>query len=167
MKVSSTPAKAGISVIRNCRFAAPDAIPPPEGPKHASDDGTGRGQSVPAAWRWGGDGDAAAKHLGRADQCEQQADDQLQQTPLVEIALGEVGPTARLDIRDTLTTPDAAALDASEHRIDLLTRIGTNCAALVLDAANSIEAGNSGRRQGLLRVRRLREGATAQLGGRG
>ena len=37
-----------------------------------------------------GDGDAAAKHQGRADQYEQQADDQLQQTPLVEIALGEV-----------------------------------------------------------------------------
>ena len=46
------------------------------------------------------------KHQGRADQYEQQAGDQLQQTPLVEIALGEVGPSSRLDIRDTVTTPD-------------------------------------------------------------
>ena len=79
----------------------------------------------------------------RADQYAQQADDPLEQTSPVELALGEVVPTDRLDIRDTLTTPDAAALDASADRIDLLTRIGTDCAALALDAANSIQAGNS------------------------
>ena len=84
-----------------------------------------------------GDGDAAAKHQGRADQYEQQADDQLQQTPLVEIALGEVGPTARLDIRDTLTTPDAAALDANEHRIDLRAAAGVGAGGRSTQAARS------------------------------
>ncbi len=90
-----------------------------------------------------GDTGAAAKSQDVADQYAQRADGQLKQTPLVELALGEVVPTDQGDIRDTLTAPDAAALDASAHRIDLLTRIGTDCAALALDAANSIQAGNS------------------------
>jgi hypothetical protein len=35
------------------------------------------------------------------------------------------------------------ALDASAHRIQLLDRLGNDCAALAIDAANSIRAENS------------------------
>ena len=47
-------------------------------------------------------------------------------------------PPDRLDIRDTLAAPNAAALDESAHRIDLLSRLGTDCMARGVDAAHSI-----------------------------
>jgi len=44
---------------------------------------------------------------------------------------------------DTLTEPTVAALEASNHRTDLLTMLGNDIAALALDAAGTIEAANS------------------------
>lgn len=59
------------------------------------------------------------------------------------LALGEVIPADRPKVADTLQTPDRAALDASSHRTELLTRPGNDCCALALDAAHSIGATNS------------------------
>jgi hypothetical protein len=59
------------------------------------------------------------------------------------VAMGEVVPTKRTALSDTLTVPDMANLDASAHRLELLERLGLNCAAMALDAADSMQAGNS------------------------
>lgn len=59
------------------------------------------------------------------------------------VALGEVVPDRRPLLADTMTTPDKAALDASSHRIELVTRLGTDVAAMALDASHSIRAENS------------------------
>ena len=71
-----------------------------------------------------GEMETAAQYQLRADQ---EAEKVVDQTPVglqIEMAMEEVVPTDRLDIRDTLTAPDAAALDASARRIDLLARMG-------------------------------------------
>lgn len=44
---------------------------------------------------------------------------------------------------NTLAVPDVVALDASVHRLKLLDRMGLDCAAMALDAADSIKADNS------------------------
>lgn len=44
---------------------------------------------------------------------------------------------------NTLTEPTVAALEASSHRTELLTQMGTDIAAMALDAADTINAGNS------------------------
>lgn len=44
---------------------------------------------------------------------------------------------------NTLTEPTVAALEASNHRTELLTQLGTDIAAMALDAADTICAGNS------------------------
>lgn len=44
---------------------------------------------------------------------------------------------------NTLTSPSVAALDASNARTDLLTQVGTEIAAMAVDAADSIQAANS------------------------
>jgi hypothetical protein len=49
----------------------------------------------------------------------------------------------RTGLIDTLKDPDIIASDASAHRLKLLDRVGTNCLALALDAANTIQAENS------------------------
>jgi hypothetical protein len=59
------------------------------------------------------------------------------------MAKGEAIPPSRCALADTLTVPDMANLDASAHRLELLERLGLNCAAMALDAADSIQAGNS------------------------
>lgn len=62
------------------------------------------------------------------------------------VAGGEVvrprAPTTSLCI-NTLADPDVVALDASAHRLKLLDRMGTDCAAMALDVADSIRAENS------------------------
>ena len=98
-------------------------------------------QAEASRLRQRGDIAAAAQYQLRADQEAHEAIDPLPVNP--QIALGEVVPTDRLDIRDTLTAPDAAALDASARRIDLLARMGTDSVALGVDAARSIGAQNS------------------------
>lgn len=44
---------------------------------------------------------------------------------------------------NTLNDPTIAAIEASNHRTDLLTALGSDIAAMALDAADAIEAGNS------------------------
>jgi hypothetical protein len=44
---------------------------------------------------------------------------------------------------NTLTEPNVAALEASSHRTELLTQLGTDIAAMALDAADTISANNS------------------------
>lgn len=44
---------------------------------------------------------------------------------------------------NTLTDPTVASLEASNHRTDLLTMLGTDIAAMALDAADTIQACNS------------------------
>jgi hypothetical protein len=46
-------------------------------------------------------------------------------------------------VHDTLTVPDLAAVEASFDRSRLLTEQGADVAAMGVDAANSIQAGNS------------------------
>ena len=67
--------------------------------------------------------------------------------PAADIQHGEVMPTGdtnkALGLRDTLRTPDMPALDASIARTDLLLTANLDVAALAIDAADSIDAGNS------------------------
>jgi hypothetical protein len=59
------------------------------------------------------------------------------------VAGGEVLPQHGTELADTLAAPGAVALDASAHRLDLLTSMGTDVAAMALDAADTIRASNS------------------------
>jgi len=56
---------------------------------------------------------------------------------------GEFLPMDKLDLIDTMAAPGAAALDASYHRLELISSMGTNVAAMALDAADTIQASNS------------------------
>jgi hypothetical protein len=56
---------------------------------------------------------------------------------------GEMISPAASRIVNTLAAPDVVALDASVHRLKLLDRMGLDCAAMALDAADSIKADNS------------------------
>lgn len=55
----------------------------------------------------------------------------------------EVVPEHDVVLRDTLAAPDAAALDASANRLELVTRLGTDVAAMAVDAAQTVRAMNS------------------------
>lgn len=56
---------------------------------------------------------------------------------------GEVVSQEHAGLINTLTEPKVAALEASNHRTELLTMLGTDIAAMALDAADTIEADNS------------------------
>ncbi len=56
---------------------------------------------------------------------------------------GEVLPQHDLELVNTLSAPGATALDASANRLDLVTNMGTDVAAMALDAADTIQASNS------------------------
>jgi hypothetical protein len=64
-------------------------------------------------------------------------------TPVQIGSGGEVIKPAAAGMINTLSQPSIAALDASNHRTDLLTMLGSDIAAMALDAADTIEAGNS------------------------
>jgi hypothetical protein len=65
-------------------------------------------------------------------------------TRSVAQANGEVVPSqTEGPLHDTITIPDLAAVEASIDRSRLLLQSGTDVAAMALDAANSIQAGNS------------------------
>ena len=66
-----------------------------------------------------------------------------QHDPAALTAGGEVLPQHDMELADTLAAPGAVALDASAHRLDLLTSMGLDVAAMALDAADTIQAGNS------------------------
>jgi len=102
------------------------------------------GQRVVAAeFRKWGDEASAGIHDGHADEFEGKAEALLRVDAIPPIALGEAVPAKRSRLVDTLKRPDVAALDASAHRLELLGRMGNDCAAMALDAATTIEAGNS------------------------
>ncbi len=61
-------------------------------------------------------------------------------TPMVS---GEVLPQHLPEFIDTLAAPGVVALDASHNRLELVTQVGVDCAALALDASDTIQAGNS------------------------
>ena len=56
---------------------------------------------------------------------------------------GEVLPQHSQELIDTLAAPGATALDASANRLELLTNMGADVAAMALDAAETIQADNS------------------------
>lgn len=58
------------------------------------------------------------------------------------LAHGEVLPQAG-ELRDTMATPGMVACDASAARLELLTQLGVDCAALGLDVADSVNPQNS------------------------
>jgi hypothetical protein len=59
------------------------------------------------------------------------------------LAGGEVCPQHLPELVDTLAAPNVISLDASAHRLDLVTRMGTDVAAMALDAADTMVASNS------------------------
>jgi len=56
---------------------------------------------------------------------------------------GEVVNPKGAGLVNTLNDPTIAAIEASNHRTDLLTALGSDISAMALDAADTIEAGNS------------------------
>ncbi len=102
------------------------------------------GQRVVAKqYREWGDEASADTHESYADEYVGKAGALMQPAAIPPMALGEAVPARRTRLVNTLKLPDVAALDASAHRLDLLGRMGTDCAAMALDAAATIEAGNS------------------------
>lgn len=78
---------------------------------------------------------AAAKHMSTAH---------AEHVPQVHFgAGGEVVDQSNLMLRDTLQSPTLTALDASNHRTDLITAIGGSVAAMALDVAETVHASNS------------------------
>lgn len=100
-------------------------------------------RAVAAQLREWGDEASADTHESYADEYAGKTDALMQPAAIPPMALGEVVPAKRTRLVDTLKLPDVAALDASVHRLDLLGRMGNDCAAMALDAAATIEAGNS------------------------
>lgn len=100
-------------------------------------------RAVVAQLREWGDEASADTHENYADEYAGKAGALMQPAAIPPMALGEVVPAKRTRLVDTLKLPDVAALDASAHRLDLLGRMGNDCAAMALDAASTIEAGNS------------------------
>jgi len=59
------------------------------------------------------------------------------------MAGGEVITHHDQELVDTLAAPNVAALDASAHRLDLITRMGTDVSAMALDTSDTMGASNS------------------------
>ena len=100
-------------------------------------------RAVAAQMREWGDEAGADAHESYADEYAGKADVLMRPAAIPPLALGEAVPAKRTRLVDTLKLPDVAAQDASAHRLDLLERMGNDCAAMALDAAATIEAGNS------------------------
>ena len=72
------------------------------------------------------------------------AEDALQLQSAVTLSDGgEVLPRGNIDLLDTLEVPGTTALDASRNRMELVTSLGTDVAAMALDASDTIHASNS------------------------
>ena len=100
-------------------------------------------RSVTAQLREWGDDAGADAHESYADEYAGKAEALFRVDVVPPMALGEAVPARRSRLVDTLKLPDVAALDASAHRLELLGRLGNDCAAMALDAAASIKAENS------------------------
>jgi len=59
------------------------------------------------------------------------------------VACGEVVPQGHAELRDTMAEPGLVALDASAERLALVTQVGIDCAAMALDASETVNASNS------------------------
>ena len=68
-------------------------------------------------------------------------DESLDRRPMM--ACGEVVPQSNAELRDTLATPGVVALDASAERLELVAQVGVDCAAMALDASDTVNASNS------------------------
>lgn len=90
------------------------------------------------------DGAACLSRRLTAQLAREQAVDLMAASLPPMLAHGEVvNQDAPPAIRDTLANPDGPALDASRARADLLLMESLDVSGLALDAANSMEAGNS------------------------
>jgi hypothetical protein len=56
---------------------------------------------------------------------------------------GEALPAIDSELKDTMAAPGAVALDASTNRLELISRMGTDVAAMALDASETMKASNS------------------------
>ncbi len=65
------------------------------------------------------------------------------QRPAGQLVCGEALHGLNNELVDTLAAPGVVALDASANRLDLLTAVGTDVAAMALDASDTIVASNS------------------------
>jgi hypothetical protein len=65
------------------------------------------------------------------------------QASVAMLSGGEVCPQHLPDLLDTLAAPNVVALDASAHRLELVTAMGTDVAAMALDASDTMGATNS------------------------
>ena len=75
---------------------------------------------------------------------EMLAADAFQKRSVVSVvAGGEVLPQNDLQLINTLATPGATALDASANRLELITNLGSDVAAMALDASDTMGASNS------------------------
>ena len=64
-------------------------------------------------------------------------------TGRMRTAGGEVVPEGHAEFRDTLAVPDAIAMDASAHRLELVSTLGNEVAAMALDTAETVGAANT------------------------
>ena len=64
-------------------------------------------------------------------------------TTVTMVTGGEVLPQHDIQLIDTLATPGATALDASANRLELITNLGADVAAMALDASETMGATNS------------------------
>lgn len=64
-------------------------------------------------------------------------------TAVVTVSCGEALPGHDEFLQNTMATPGLVALDASAHRLELVTSMGTEIAAMALDASDSVMANNS------------------------
>ncbi len=101
------------------------------------------------AREYAGLGDQAGAHSYNvtADYMDKEAAALTELTEVPQVSAGEVLPDRcdnnGLSIRNTLKSPDSAAVDASIARTDLLLQDKADITALAVDAANSIDAENS------------------------
>jgi hypothetical protein len=82
------------------------------------------------------DYDIASSHIFAEETLEQRS-------AVMLVDGGEVLPEHDRQFVDTLAVPGTTALDASAHRLDLVTSLGTDVAAMALDASETMEASNS------------------------
>lgn len=68
-------------------------------------------------------------------------DEPLDHRPMV--ACGEVVPQGNAELRNTLAEPGLVATDASAERLELIAQVGVDCAAMAMDASDTVTASNS------------------------
>lgn len=100
-------------------------------------------------------------HNHAADLLHQAANNRAQAAQVA--LLGEVVPEQPGYLKDTLSIPDCAALDASVERTRLLMADGVDCLALALDAAHSAEAKSSIEKMHLHQLAVLHKTALEQI----